>query len=197
SQKFTLTLQNKGGRHYVELGKDPTGNITRINHTLTSIGEKLLPEAEQKLENLRQQMQNAQEELKKPFPKEQELAEKSARLAELNALLNMDKKDSMDAVGVGEKTALAETIPPSGKNQPATAGAIPGRDEMGQSSDWQTNQGRQRWQGNPESHSNPNSYSNSSSYSNSDRQPGQSSPYGQNQEQSRFRNTKPKTYSYR
>ncbi|MCD7744129.1 MAG: DEAD/DEAH box helicase family protein [Lachnospiraceae bacterium] len=191
TQKYTLILQNNGGWHYVELGKDPTGNITRINHALTSIGEKLLPEAEQKLENLRQQMQNAQEELKKPFPKEQELAEKSARLAELNALLNMDKKDSIDAVGVGEKTAPTEPDSSGGRNQPATAGDIPGRDETGQSCDWQSNQGSQRWQGNSESHSNPNSYSNS------DRQPGQSSPYGQNQEQSRFRNTKPKTYSYR
>ncbi|MCD7717501.1 MAG: hypothetical protein LUI39_13840 [Lachnospiraceae bacterium] len=182
TQKYTLILQNNGGWHYVELGKDPTGNITRINHALTSIGEKLLPEAEQKLENLRQQMQNAQEELKKPFPKEQELAEKSARLAELNALLNMDKKDSMDAVGVGEKTTPAEPVSSGGRNQPATVGDISGRDETGQSCVWQSNQGSQRWQSNPNSQSNPNT---------------QNSPNRQNVAQSRFRNTKPKMYPYR
>ncbi|MCD8154381.1 MAG: DEAD/DEAH box helicase family protein [Clostridiales bacterium] len=188
TQKFTLILQKSGGRHYVELGKDPTGNITRINHALTSIGEKLLPEAEQKLENLRQQMQNAQEELKKPFPKEQELTEKSARLAELNALLNMDKKDSMDAVGVGEKATPAEPVSSGGRNQPASVGDILGRDETGQSCGWQSNQGSQRWQGNPNSQSNPNTQNSQNS---------QNSPNRQNVAQSRFRSTKPKMYPYR
>lgn len=109
ARQYMVSLRKNGGSYRVELGKDPSGNIMRINHVLTAIGEKLLPQAEQKLENLRQQMQNAQEELKKPFPKEQELAEKSARLAELNALLNMDARDNVDAIGADEKSIPAET----------------------------------------------------------------------------------------
>jgi len=109
ARQYLVSLKKNGGNYRVELGKDPSGNIMRINHALTAIGEKLLPQAEQKLENLHQQMQNAQEELKKPFPKEQELAEKSARLAELNALLNMDARDNVDAIGADEKSIPAET----------------------------------------------------------------------------------------
>ena len=66
--------------------------------------EKKLVEAEQKLENLQKQLAVAQEEVKKPFAREAELAEKSARLAELNAMLNMDEHNSSDVLGVDEET---------------------------------------------------------------------------------------------
>lgn len=59
-------------------------------------------ESEQKLENLQKQLATAQEEVKKPFAQEAELAEKTARLAELNSLLNMDERDSSDVLGIDE-----------------------------------------------------------------------------------------------
>ena len=54
-----------------------------------------LAEAEQKLETVQGQLKNAMEEVKKPFPKEEELNQKLERLSELNALLNMDEKETM------------------------------------------------------------------------------------------------------
>ena len=68
--------------------------------------EKKVTEAEQKLENLQKQLATAQEEVKKPFAQEAELAEKSARLAELNSMLNMDERDSSDVIGVDEETDI-------------------------------------------------------------------------------------------
>jgi len=63
---------------------------------------------ERRLETLEQQLAQAKEEAKRPFAQEAELAEKSARLAELNALLNMDEKGSEDALGVDEGAAETE-----------------------------------------------------------------------------------------
>ena len=63
---------------------------------------------ERRLENLEQQLEQAKEEVKRPFVQEAELAEKSARLAELNSLLNMDEKGSEDALGVDEDAAETE-----------------------------------------------------------------------------------------
>lgn len=54
-----------------------------------------LAEAEQKLETVQGQLKNAMEEVKKPFPKEEELNQKLERLSELNALLNMDEKETV------------------------------------------------------------------------------------------------------
>ena len=59
---------------------------------LSAIGKKLA-DTEQNLETVQQQLKTAQEEAQKPFPKEAELSEKMERLAELNAMLNMDEKD--------------------------------------------------------------------------------------------------------
>ena len=70
--------------------------------------ERALPQVERRLENLEQQLAQAKEEAKRPFAQEAELAEKSARLAELNALLNMDEKGSEDALGVDEDAAETE-----------------------------------------------------------------------------------------
>ena len=63
---------------------------------------------ERRLENLEQQLAQAKEEAKRPFAQEAELTEKSARLAELNSLLNMDEKGSEDALGVDEDAAETE-----------------------------------------------------------------------------------------
>ena len=75
----------------VALGADPHGNITRLDNLLAGFDERIA-NAENRLENLLQQQTAAQAEVEKPFPQEEELAEKSARLAELNAQLDMDEK---------------------------------------------------------------------------------------------------------
>ena len=90
SRKFTLTLKGNLS-HNVEVGSDPSGNITRINNALEGMG-KQLEEAVSKLENVEHQLETAKVEVGKPFAQEAELAEKLDRLAELNALLNMDEK---------------------------------------------------------------------------------------------------------
>ena len=98
----------KGAWNYsMEVGKDPLGNILRVTNALAGI-ERTLPQVERRLENLEQQLAQAKEEAKRPFAQEAELAEKSARLAELNALLNMDEKGSEDALGVDEDASETE-----------------------------------------------------------------------------------------
>lgn len=79
--------------HPVTLGSDILGNITRINNALADMPKKLEYSREQ-LKTLRQQVETAQEQIEIPFEKEQELQSKSARLAELNVLLNMDKREN-------------------------------------------------------------------------------------------------------
>ena len=91
----------------MEVGKDAQGNILRITNALAG-NEKTLPRVERRLENLERQLAQAEEEAKRPFAKEAELAEKSARLAELNILLNMDKKSNEDVLGVDEGVAETE-----------------------------------------------------------------------------------------
>ena len=82
----------KGQRKYtVPLGNDPLGNIIRLDNSLNSFPERITA-AENELTTLHQQQAAAQVEVEKPFPQEEELAEKSARLAELNAQLDVDEK---------------------------------------------------------------------------------------------------------
>ena len=103
---FRLSI--KGAWNYsLEVGKDPQGNILRVTNALAGI-ERALPQVERRLETLEHQLAQAKEEAKRPFAQEAELAEKSARLAELNALLNMDEKGSEDALGVDEDAAETE-----------------------------------------------------------------------------------------
>ena len=82
----------KGQRRYpVALGTDPLGNIIRLDNSLNNFPERI-NSAENELATLHQQQAAAQIEVEKPFPQEEELAEKSARLAELNAQLDVDEK---------------------------------------------------------------------------------------------------------
>ena len=82
----------KGQRRYpVPLGTDPLGNIIRLDNSLNNFPERITA-AENELDTLHQQQAAAQIEVEKPFPQEEELAEKSARLAELNAQLDVDEK---------------------------------------------------------------------------------------------------------
>ena len=82
----------KGQRRYpVALGTDPLGNIIRLDNSLNNFPERITA-AENELATLHQQQAAAQIEVEKPFPQEEELAEKSARLAELNVQLDVDEK---------------------------------------------------------------------------------------------------------
>ena len=82
----------KGQRKYtVPLGTDPLGNIIRLDNSLNNFPERITS-AENELATLHQQQAAAQIEVEKPFPQEEELAEKSAQLAELNAQLDVDEK---------------------------------------------------------------------------------------------------------
>lgn len=104
----TFRLSIKGAWNYsMEVGKDPLGNILRVTNALAGI-ERILPQVERRLETLELQLAQAKEEAKRPFAQEAELAEKSARLAELNSLLNMDEKGGEDALGVDEDAAETE-----------------------------------------------------------------------------------------
>ena len=78
-------------KYTVPLGTDPLGNIIRLDNSLNNFPERITA-AENELDTLHQQQAAAQIEVEKPFPQEEELAEKSARLAELNAQLDVDEK---------------------------------------------------------------------------------------------------------
>ena len=103
SNTYTMTIKGKCS-YKIEFGKDTLGNIQRIHNALSAIGKKLA-DTEQNLETVQQQLKTAQEEVQKPFPKEAELSEKMERLAELNAMLNMDEKGGENLLadeGIGE-----------------------------------------------------------------------------------------------
>ena len=90
NHKFVMNLK-KQLSHNLEVGSDPLGNISRINHALESMPKQLM-EAQTKLETVEHQLETARVEVTKPFAQEAELAEKLERLSALNALLNMDEK---------------------------------------------------------------------------------------------------------
>ena len=93
----------KGQRKYtVSLGTDPLGNIIRLDNSLNNFPERITA-AENELDTLHQQQAAAQIEVEKPFPQEEELAEKSARLAELNAQLDVDEKSHEPEQGEEEQ----------------------------------------------------------------------------------------------
>ena len=96
----------------VSLGDDARGNITRLDNAIDNFADRIA-DAENALQNLEQQMQAAEVEVAKPFAQEEELAEKSARLAELNALLNIDRdrSSSQDAPEETEETETPATRP--------------------------------------------------------------------------------------
>ena len=99
---YVLTLKGQM-THRVTLGKDPRGNLTRIDNALNGMADRLAT-VQSRLESLYSQMETAKAELGKPFPQEDELRVKSARLAELNIALNIDDKTPLEA--------MAEEAPP-------------------------------------------------------------------------------------
>ena len=95
SMQGTLTYK-------VGLGTDVFGNIQRMDNLLESMPTRQL-DYKEKLKNLEIQVENAKQEIAKPFPREEELKEKSARLDQLNILLNMDKRENEIVDGVQDE----------------------------------------------------------------------------------------------
>ena len=91
---YILTLRGEIS-HRVEMGNDPHGNLTRIDNALNNIPNRIAT-AQKNLEDTRAQLETAKAELGKPFPQAEELAAKSARLAELNAVLNIDGRSAAE-----------------------------------------------------------------------------------------------------
>ena len=91
SQEYRLTMVGQL-RHTVTLGTDVFGNLQRMDNALEALPIKEQTCREQ-LSNLQTQLETAKAEVQKPFPREEELKAKTARLEELNALLNMDNKE--------------------------------------------------------------------------------------------------------
>ena len=91
SQEFVIVLHGKG-TYKVPLGTDIYGNITRLDNKMNELPDNLTRSREQ-LETAKSQLETAKAEAQKEFSQEKELAEKVARLGELNVLLDMDKKD--------------------------------------------------------------------------------------------------------
>ena len=93
---------------YGTLGTDGVGNVVRIDNIIDGL-EGALTTTKQQRENTQVQFETAKEEIKKPFAKEEELKQKEARLNELNALLNVDKKEN----------DLVDDAPDEGNNSPS------------------------------------------------------------------------------
>ena len=109
SREYKITLIHQL-RHTVTLGTDIFGNIQRLDNTLGTFEERMAACTEQ-LENTRVQLENAKAEVQKPFPQEEDLAAKTARLNELNALLNLDKTENEIVDGErGEEEPQKATI---------------------------------------------------------------------------------------
>ncbi len=109
SQEYRLTMIGQL-RHVVTLGTDVFGNIQRMDNLLESLPLKEQA-CREKLSDLHNQLETAKVEVLKPFPREEELQTKLARLEELNALLNMDKR---------EPEVVAETEAPDNSQQSPT-----------------------------------------------------------------------------
>ena len=109
--QFEVAFKGLSNNH-VFLGTDARGNITRLDNALDNFPERI-EKAENHLGTLIQQRDAAQAELGKPFPQEEELAAKSARLAELDALLNMEDRPSQEAPEEGKTKAKEEGRKPS------------------------------------------------------------------------------------
>ena len=92
TKEFRITLKGTL-THTTGLGTDIFGNILRLDNVLGGMEERMIV-CREELENINVQLANAKQEVEKPFPQEDELKTKSARLDELNVLLNMDKQES-------------------------------------------------------------------------------------------------------
>ncbi len=92
SREYRVTLKHEL-RYTVSLGTDVFGNLQRIDNALDGLAARI-SDAKQELEGAKSQLISAKADVEKPFPQEEELKEKSARLDELNIQLNMDKREN-------------------------------------------------------------------------------------------------------
>ena len=107
-QEYTLLLKGQM-THRASLGIDPRGNLTRIDNALSQMPQRLEATKAQ-LDNLYQQQTAAKEEVGKPFPYEDDLRVKSARLVELDTLLNLDGKGRSQPESVIAKSARPSVL---------------------------------------------------------------------------------------
>ena len=107
-QEYTLLLKGQM-THRASLGTDPRGNLTRIDNALSQMPQRLEATKAQ-LDNLYQQQAAAKEEVGKPFPYEDDLRVKSARLVELDTLLNLDGKGRSQPESVIAKSARPSVL---------------------------------------------------------------------------------------
>jgi hypothetical protein len=121
NKQFVLDM--KGAMtHTVNLGDDASGNITRINNAFDRIPQRLTS-VEAQLQTYYDQTENAKAELDKPFALESEFTDKSARLAELDAMLNMDEAPESALIG-DEAIAAKAAEPISAKEKPSILDAL-------------------------------------------------------------------------
>ena len=107
-QEYTLLLKGQM-THRASLGTDPRGNLTRIDNALSQMPQRL-EAAKAQLDNLYQQQAAAKEEVGKPFPYEDDLRVKSARLVELDTLLNLDGRGRSQPESVIAKSARPSVL---------------------------------------------------------------------------------------
>jgi hypothetical protein len=115
-QKMNMSLKSPeadGMTHQVELGTSPAGNIIRIDNALEKISERLESEKAH-IDDLHKQLEASKEELGRSFPQARELEEKSARLAELDILLNMDSQGKPPQEETAENISLENAGPEPG-----------------------------------------------------------------------------------
>ena len=110
AKQFRLNIKGKLS-HFIDLGTDANGNIQRIENCFGSFEERLHAN-EQSLITQREQLETAKAEAAKPFPQEEELKVKSARLAELDSMLNMDKRDDGPVLDTEPEQEDGDGCPP-------------------------------------------------------------------------------------
>ena len=105
-RNYVVKLKGETSRD-VPLGDDSHGNIVRIDNGIERF-EEALADTKNSLENTEKQFETAKQEIEKPFTKEEELRAKTARLDELNILLNMDKKENEIVGGEPDEGEMIE-----------------------------------------------------------------------------------------
>lgn len=110
AKQFRLNIKGKLS-HFIDLGTDAGGNVQRIENAFGSFEDRLHAN-EQSLATLREQFEIAKVEVTKPFEHEDELKAKSARLAELDAMLNMDKRNDGPVLDSEPEQEDGESCPP-------------------------------------------------------------------------------------
>ena len=108
-REYILTLRGRMA-HFTTLGSDPRGNIQRIDNTLGSM-ESRLKTVQDQIATLQKEQEAAKEEIAKPFAQEDELREKSARLIELDTLLDIGKGSPEVMPEGGEPEAMEAAVP--------------------------------------------------------------------------------------